>query len=35
MATPVHLTDTVRRRSAAYLQTLVDTVLTGAGVPPD
>jgi AcrR family transcriptional regulator len=32
MATPVHLTDTVRRRSEAYLETLVDTVLRGVGV---
>jgi AcrR family transcriptional regulator len=31
MATPVHLTDTVRRRSEAYLETLIDTVLRGVG----
>jgi len=34
MATPVHLTDTVRRRSAEYLDVLVDTVLAGAGALP-
>jgi AcrR family transcriptional regulator len=35
MATPVHLTDTVRRRSAEYLDTLVDTILAGAAALPD
>jgi len=30
MATPVHLTDTVRRRSSEYLDELVYTVLAGA-----
>jgi AcrR family transcriptional regulator len=34
MATPVHLTDTVRRESAEYLDTLVDTVLAGAAALP-
>ncbi len=34
MATPVHLTDTVRRQSAEYLDTLVDTVLAGAAALP-
>jgi AcrR family transcriptional regulator len=35
MATPVHLTDTVRRRSAEYLDTLVDTILAGAAALPE
>jgi AcrR family transcriptional regulator len=32
MATPLHLNETVRRSSNAYLETLVDTVLRGVGV---
>lgn len=35
MATPVHLTDTVRRRSAEYLDILIDTILAGAATVPD
>jgi AcrR family transcriptional regulator len=35
MATPVHLTDAVRRQSTEYLDTLVDTVLAGAAALPD
>jgi len=34
MATPVHLTDTVRRRSAEYLDVLVDTILAGVATVP-
>jgi AcrR family transcriptional regulator len=34
MATPVHLTDAVRHQSAAYLDTLIDTVLAGASTVP-
>jgi AcrR family transcriptional regulator len=35
MATPVHLTDTVRRQSTEYLDTPIDTVLAGAAAVPD
>jgi AcrR family transcriptional regulator len=34
MATPVHLTATVRRSSAGYLDMLVDTILAGARALP-